>query len=168
MFDLSTYKIRFSPNPLFWGCTQYFPPNTPQSSVFLVGRYFGRYFEHYRIWWELFKVWWESFFSSKWGLGPSKRWSWSPFRGKKGVPTKRIILKCTNQVFLRYWFGKYQEIPTEYQPKIPNQYTTLVRTTFSSFNLEEHSEGSPHRINVSVRLSVHPSVRNTRTRSFLM
>ncbi len=28
MFDFSTYKIRFSPNPLFWGRPQYSPPNT--------------------------------------------------------------------------------------------------------------------------------------------
>ncbi len=35
MFDVSTYEIRFSPNPLFWGRPQYSPPNTPESSVFM-------------------------------------------------------------------------------------------------------------------------------------
>jgi hypothetical protein len=60
------------------------------------------------------------------GAGPLKKGAMTPLLRKKGVPAKIIILKCTDQVFLRYQFGKYQEIPTKYRPKIPNWYTTLV------------------------------------------
>ena len=33
--------------------------------------------------------------------------------------------ESTDRVFLRYRYGNYREIPTEYRPKIPNRYTTL-------------------------------------------
>jgi hypothetical protein len=36
---------------------------------------------------------------------------------EKGVPTKCTIPKRTNQVFLWYQLGKYQEIPTNTKPK---------------------------------------------------
>jgi hypothetical protein len=48
------------------------------------------------------------------GAGPLKKRAMTPLSRKKGVPTKKIIPKCTDQVFLHYWFGKYQEIPTKY------------------------------------------------------
>jgi hypothetical protein len=64
------------------------------------------------------------FFPQNGGLAPQKGGHDPPFE-EKGVPAKKIIPKCTDQVFLRYWFGKYQEIPTEYRPKLPNWYTTL-------------------------------------------
>ncbi len=60
------------------------------------------------------------------GAGPLKKGAMTPLLREKGVPTKIIIPKCTDQVFLQYRFGKYQEIPTKYRPKIPNRYTTLV------------------------------------------
>ncbi len=50
--------------------------------------------------------------------------SYSTLRGGRGS-RPFTVPKGTDQVFLRYWFGKYQEIPTEYRPKIPNRYTTL-------------------------------------------
>ncbi len=59
------------------------------------------------------------------GAGPLKKGAMTPLSRKKGVPTKKYIPKCTDQVCLRYRFGKYQGIPTEYRPKIPNQYTAL-------------------------------------------
>jgi hypothetical protein len=44
---------------------------------------------------------------------------------EKGVPAKKMIPKCTDQDFLWYRYGKYQEIPTDTNRKIPIQYTTL-------------------------------------------
>ena len=37
-----------------------------------------------------------------------------------------MIPKCTNRDFLRYRYGKYQEIPTDTDRKIPIWYTTLI------------------------------------------
>jgi hypothetical protein len=71
------------------------------------------------------------------GGWPFKKGAMTPLLRKKGVPDKKKILKCTDQVFLRYWFGKYQEIPTEYQPKIPNRYTTLTKTYLSRPKIPE-------------------------------
>jgi hypothetical protein len=51
------------------------------------------------------------------GARPLKKRAIAPLLRKKGVPTKKIS-KCTDQVFLQYQFGKYQEIPTKYLPKI--------------------------------------------------
>jgi len=48
-----------------------------------------------------------------------------PLLRKKGGTAPFLIHKCTDRIFLRYRFGKYREIPTEYRPKIPNRYTTL-------------------------------------------
>jgi hypothetical protein len=71
------------------------------------------------------------------GAGPLKKGAMTPILSKKGIPAKKIIPKCTDQVFLWYRFGKYQEIPTEYRPKIPNQDTTLEtmlkENTFPAF-----------------------------------
>ncbi len=69
-------------------------------------------------------------FFLKMGAGPLKKGAVTPLSRKKGVPAKIIIPKCTDRVFLRYRFGKYQEIPTEYRPKIPKRYTTLVLEYF--------------------------------------
>jgi hypothetical protein len=65
-------------------------------------------------------------FFLKMGAGPLKKGAMTPLSRKKGVPAKIIIPKCTDRVFLRYRFGKNREIPTEYQPKKPNRYPTLV------------------------------------------
>jgi hypothetical protein len=65
------------------------------------------------------------------GAGPLKKGAMTPLLRKKGVCAKKIIPKCTDQVFLWYRFGKYQEILTEYQPNIPNRYTTLHKTQIS-------------------------------------
>jgi len=61
---------------------------------------------------------------------------WSPQKGghcpllrKKGGTAPFLIPKCTDRVFLRYGIGNTGEIPTEYRPKIPNWYTTLLSTT---------------------------------------
>jgi hypothetical protein len=65
------------------------------------------------------------------GPRPLKKGAMTPLSRKKGDPTKKIIPNCTDQVFLRYRFGKYQEIPTEYQPKIPNRYCLVWATKLS-------------------------------------
>jgi hypothetical protein len=51
------------------------------------------------------------------------------FLEEKGVPNKFLIPKITDQVFLWYRYGKYQENIDQHQPKVPNCYTTLVNTT---------------------------------------
>jgi hypothetical protein len=38
---------------------------------------------------------------------------------EKGVPAIKMIPKCTDQDFLWYQYGKYQEIPTNTDQKIP-------------------------------------------------
>jgi hypothetical protein len=43
----------------------------------------------------------------------------APFLMEKGVPAKIMIPKCTDQDFLRYWYGKYREIATNTDRKIP-------------------------------------------------
>ena len=59
-----------------------------------------------------------------------------PLLRKKGAPANFLSFdENTDQVFLRYGIGNTREIPTEYQPKIPNWYTTLFfavhwRSTF--------------------------------------
>ncbi len=45
-----------------------------------------------------------------------------------GIVPPFLIPKCTDRVFLRYRYGIYREIPTEYRPKIPIRDTTLVST----------------------------------------
>ncbi len=63
-------------------------------------------------------------FFLKMGAGPLKKRAVTPFSRKKGVPTKIIIPKCTDQVFHRYRFGKNQEItnriPTKKNKSVPN------------------------------------------------
>ncbi len=76
------------------------------------------------------------------GARPLKKGAMTPLSGKKGVPDKKIIPKCTDQVFLRYRFGKYQEIPTKYQPKIPNRYKTLHRLGFKNYGVLEPDTNS--------------------------
>jgi hypothetical protein len=53
------------------------------------------------------------FFPQNGGWAPQKGGHDPPFEEKRGSRQK-IIPKCTNQVFLWYWFGKYQEIPTDF------------------------------------------------------
>ncbi len=48
------------------------------------------------------------------GAGPLKKGAMTPLLRKKGVPAKILIPKCTDRVFLQFWIGKYQEIPTKY------------------------------------------------------
>ncbi len=110
----------------------------------LVSRYFGRYFVDCKIWRELhfvkfcgapFCKFGGNFFHQKKGAEAS-------FEGEKGVPAKVFrgkkgsrqftIPKGTDQVFLRYRYGKYREIPTEYRPKIPKRYTTLYKAVAQS------------------------------------
>ncbi len=74
-------------------------------------------------------------FFRKMGAGCIKKGAGAPFFLKKGAiapflreigfPTKNIIPKCTDRDFLRYRYGKYQEIPTDTDRKIPIRYTTL-------------------------------------------
>jgi hypothetical protein len=47
------------------------------------------------------------------------------FEGKRGS-RKKMMPKCTDQDFLWYWYGKYQEIPTNTNQKILIRYTTLL------------------------------------------
>jgi hypothetical protein len=60
-------------------------------------------------WQELLQIWRESPLFSKGGLSFSKRRPIPPFLGKKVVAVKFLIPKCTYQIFLWYWYGKYQE-----------------------------------------------------------
>ena len=62
------------------------------------------------------------------GAESSKRMPMPPFWfwGGKKVPTKILILKCTDWVFLQYSIGKYQENTDQYWLKIMNLYTTLM------------------------------------------
>jgi hypothetical protein len=59
------------------------------------------------------------------GVELLKKGAVAPLLRKKGGTAPFFIPKCTDRIFLRYRYGKYQEIPTEYRPKIPNRYTTL-------------------------------------------
>jgi hypothetical protein len=85
-------------------------------------------------------VWRVLLFSAKGGLAVSKRGpvppftlkkgACAPFSREKGVPAKKMIPKCTDRDFLWYWYGKYQEIPTDTDRKIPIIYTTLKMKHF--------------------------------------
>ncbi len=55
-----------------------------------------------------------------------KKGAIAPFLREIGFPAKKIIPKCTDQDFLRYRYGKYQEIPTDTNRKIPIRHTTLI------------------------------------------
>jgi hypothetical protein len=89
----------------------------------------GRYFRSVLL------IWRELLFSAKGGLAVSKRGLMPPFSSKRGpmppflreivFPANKIIPKCTDRDFLRYRYGKYQEIPTDTDRKIPIRYTTL-------------------------------------------
>jgi hypothetical protein len=63
----------------------------------------------------------ETLFPSKGGLIALKGVQSPPVSRGKRAPAKILIPKSTNQDFLRYWYGKYQENTNQYQPKIPNQ-----------------------------------------------
>jgi len=62
------------------------------------------------------------------GGGASQKGGHCPPFEEKGGTAPFLIPKCTDRIFLRYRYGKYREIPTEYRPKIPNRYTTLILT----------------------------------------
>jgi hypothetical protein len=76
-----------------------------------------------------------------------KKGAMTPLSRKKGVSAKKIIPKCTDQVFLQYQFGKYQEIPTEYQPKIQNWYTTLIASPARAY-LDKKCNRSRGRLSI--------------------
>jgi hypothetical protein len=70
----------------------------------------------------------------------TKRGPRPPLLGKKGAPanflrgSRQIIdTENTDRVFLRYRYGKYREIPTDTDRKIPTQYTTLHYSIFLNF-----------------------------------
>jgi hypothetical protein len=81
------------------------------------------------VFWSVLLVWRELLFSAKGGLAVSKKGPVPPFSLKKGagalflretgVPAKKMIPKCTNRIFLWYRYGKYQEIQTNTDRKIP-------------------------------------------------
>jgi hypothetical protein len=62
------------------------------------------------------------------GVELLKKGAIAPLLRKKGGTAPFLIPKCTDRVFLRYRYGIYREIPTEYRPKIPIRDTTLVNT----------------------------------------
>ena len=64
------------------------------------------------------------------GVELLKKGAIAPLLRKKGGTAPFLIPKCTDRVFLRYRYGIYREIPTEYRPKIPNRYTTLQNWPF--------------------------------------
>jgi hypothetical protein len=67
-----------------------------------------------------------------------------PFE-EKGGHCPLLIPKCTDRIFLRYRYGKYREIPTEYRPKIPNRYTTLPTTNLFIAQLIISKKRVPYR-----------------------
>ncbi len=69
------------------------------------------------------------------GAGCIKKGAIAPFLREIGFPAKKIIPKCTDRDFLRYRYGKYQEIPTGTDRKIPIRYTTLVELDLYVFVL---------------------------------
>jgi hypothetical protein len=89
------------------------------------------------VFWSVLLVWRELLFTAKGGLAVSirglvphfsfKKGASAPFLREKGVPAKKMIPKCTDRDFLRYRYGKYQEIPTNTDWKIPIRYTTLCK-----------------------------------------
>jgi hypothetical protein len=69
-----------------------------------------------------------SFFSSKGGRNVQKGGRGPPFIGKRGLLPffcQIFDTENTDRVFLRYRFGKYREIPTDTDRKIPIRDTTL-------------------------------------------
>jgi hypothetical protein len=54
-----------------------------------------------------------------------KKGTSATFLREKGVPAKKMIPKCTDRDFFWYRYGKYREIPTDTDRKIPIRYTTL-------------------------------------------
>jgi hypothetical protein len=77
------------------------------------------------VFWLALLVWRELLFSTKGGWLYQK--GSAPFLRDKGVLAKKMIPKCTDRDFLWYRYGKYQEIPTDTDRKIPIRYTTLVK-----------------------------------------
>ncbi len=86
-------------------------------------RYFGRYRSPL---FEYFPPLLPPFFQK--GVELLKKGAIAPLLRKKGGTAPFLIPKCTDRVFLRYRYGIYREIPTEYRPKIPIRDTTLVNT----------------------------------------
>jgi len=84
-------------------------------------RYFGRYRSPLFV---NFPPFLPPFFQK--GVGVLKKGAIAPLLRKKGGTAPFLIPKCTDRVFLRYGIRNTGEIPTEYRPKIPNWYTTLV------------------------------------------
>ncbi len=91
------------------------------------------------VFWSVLLVWRELLFSAKGGLAVSKRGPLPPFFLKKGasapflrdkgVPAKKMIPKCTDQDFLRYQYGKYQEnADGESEPNYWLGYSSRPRT----------------------------------------
>jgi hypothetical protein len=88
------------------------------------------------VFWSVLLVWRELLFSTKGGLAVSKRGpvppfslkkgASAPFLREKGVPAKKMIPKCTDQDFLPYQYGKYREILTYTDWKIPIRYKSRI------------------------------------------
>jgi hypothetical protein len=88
-------------------------------------------------------IWRELLFSAKGGwlyqkggqcpLFPQKGGRCPLFEGK-GVPAKNMIPKRTNRDFLWYRYGKYQEIPTDTDRKIPIRYNSSYVYVFMFFS----------------------------------
>jgi hypothetical protein len=64
-----------------------------------------------------------------------------------------MIPKCTNRDFLRYRYGKYREIPTDTDPKIPIRYTTLAFKDADKWNGLSGMDGRRHKIETSAATS---------------
>jgi len=62
------------------------------------------------------------------GVELLKKGATAPLLRKKGATAPFLVPKCTDRVFLWYGIGNTGEISTEYRPKIPNWYTTLVKS----------------------------------------
>ncbi len=91
-------------------------------------RYFGRYRSPLFVYFPPFLP---PFFQK--GVELLKKGASAPLLRKKGGTAPFLIPKCTDRVFLRYRYGNYREIPTEYRPKIPIRDTTLIFSPFLFF-----------------------------------
>jgi len=130
-----------------------FKPTTGSSHFFGIGIYpvsdtagigiFWSVLLYYKLWREhifkfsrelfFWKILREFLFSSKEGWSVQRGGRGPPFLGKRGAPanfvrgSRQIFdTENTDRVFLRYRYGKYREIATYTDRKIPRQYFTFV------------------------------------------
>ena len=119
LFCMQLSKIQLVHFGIFWSVLLY------------IGMYRSRvgklWREHLFFFWKIPR---EFLFFAKEG---TKRGPMPPLLRKKGAPAnflrgshQSFDTENTDRVFLRYRYGKYREIPTDTNRKIPTRYATLV------------------------------------------